>query len=159
MIGYTQPRLKAVLPFLEKNRDNPEISERLKIVASRMESDAKVLVNRATEAIIESNEDKLKAALTEVFRCDAIFGLQSFPLPLSRQRFEPKSKFAEGFYEGCLAKQQQNPGPFSNPQILQYCKCMTDTSVARGMSTQSSEDETAKIIKSVHKSCFSQAKH
>lgn len=156
MIAYTKPRLNAVIPFLEKNRNNPEVSERMKVIASRLEDDTKTLAKRATAAINESNNEKLKAALPQVFRCDAVFQLQSLPLPLSSTRPAPKTKFAEGFYSGCLAKQRQNPGPFRDAQIVHYCKCMTGKSVAKGMTAESTDDETASIVRSVHKDCVNQ---
>lgn len=129
MLSYTGPRLQAVLPFVEKNKGNPELSDRLKVIATKLEGEAKGMARRATEAIVESDVEKLKAALPLVFRCDGVFGIQSLPLPLPAAR-ALKSKFAEGFYSGCLVNQRRNPGPYREGQLLSYCMCVTEKSEA-----------------------------
>lgn len=156
MLAYTRPRLQAVLPFIEANRNNPDISARLKIVATKLEGDVKALYKRSTEAIEVSDVDKLKTALVPVFRCDKIFGIQSFPLPLSSDKPVQRNKFAMGFYEGCLAKQRKNPGPFNDSQILKYCNCMTDSVIASEISAQSNESELGRVIGDVHGECLRQ---
>lgn len=155
MLSYASVRLQAVLPFVEKNKGNPELSDRLKIIANQLEVEGKGMARRATEAIIESDVAKLKAALPPVFRCDAVFGIQSLPLPLPKAR-ALKSKFAEGFYSGCLANQRRNPGPYREGQLLNYCMCVTEKSVERGMTAASKSDEIAAIIKMTHPICVSQ---
>ena len=154
MIAYTRPRLQAILPFMEANRNNPDISSRLKIVATNLEGDVNVLNKQVIEAIKASDVDKLKIALVPVFHCDKIFGVQSFPLPLSSDKPFQSNQFAMGFYEGCLAKNRKNPGSFKDSQILKYCNCMTDSVIASEISAQSSESELGRVIGDVHGECL-----
>jgi hypothetical protein len=155
MLSYSKPRLQAVLPYLQKNRDNPLAKEKLRQTAIRLEDEIKnVFIRQATEAIVEENATKLKAALPRVFQCDRAFGLSTLPLPIQVASPPRWNKFLQGFYSGCLAKQRRSASSFTDAQIQTYCHCMTDKSAARGVNANTSEQETGKILSESHGACF-----
>lgn len=155
MLSYTRPRLKAVLPYLDKNRDNPVAKEKLRRTAIRLEDEVRnVFVSQATRAILDQDTVKLKAAMPRVFQCDKVFGLSTLPLPLETKQVPRWNKFLEGFNDGCLAKQKQVASPFSDAQISKYCQCMTDEAAIKGVDASSSEETTGRIIKESHAGCF-----
>ena len=48
MLLYSKPRLQAVLPYLQKNKDNPRAKEKLRETATRLEDEVKnVFVRQA----------------------------------------------------------------------------------------------------------------
>lgn len=83
MLSYTRPRLQAVLPYIQQNKDNPVAKARLSEIAIRLEDEVKnKFVEQTTSAIREGNVQKLKLAMPRVFVCDRAFGLTSLPLPI-----------------------------------------------------------------------------
>lgn len=87
MLSYSKPRLQAVLPYLQENRDNPRAKEKLRETATRLEDEVKnVFVRQATNAILEEDPVKLKAAMPRVFQCDKAFGLSALPLPVQAKQ-------------------------------------------------------------------------
>jgi hypothetical protein len=155
MLSYSRPRLQAVLPYLQENRDNPKAKEKLREAATRLENEVKnVFVKQATNAILEEDSAKLKAAMPRVFQCDKAFGLSTLPLPLQAKQAPRWNKFLQGFHAGCLAKQRKSASQFTDGQIQRYCQCMTDKAAARGVDSNSSEETTGKIINESHGACF-----
>lgn len=155
MLSYSRPRLQAVLPYIQENKDNPRAKEKLRETAIRLENEIKdTFVNQATNAILAEDPTKLKAAMPRVFQCDKAFGLSTLPLPLKTKQPTRWNKFLQGFYGGCLAKQKKSPSPFSDAQIQGYCQCMTDKQAARGVDASSSEEATGRIINESHSVCL-----
>jgi len=155
MLSYSRPRLQAVLPYIQENKDNPRAKEKLRETATRLENEVKdIFVRQATNAILAEDSAKLKAAMPRVFQCDKAFGLSTLPLPLKTKQTPRWNKFLQGFYGGCLAKQRKSPSPFSDTQIQGYCQCMTDKQAARGVDASSSEETTGRIINESHSVCF-----
>ena len=155
MLSYSRPRLQAVLPYLQENRDNPKAKEKLRETATRLEDEVKnVFVRQATNAILEEDPAKLKAAMPRIFQCDKAFGLSTLPLPLQAKQTPRWNKFLQGFHSGCLAKQRKAASPFTDGQIQRYCQCMTDKAAARGVDANSSEETTGRIINESHGACF-----
>ena len=83
MIPYTRPRLQAVISFLQDNRNDPEMSERMKVIAAQNRGEVDAMVKQSTAAMIDSDAAKLKKSLAPVFKCDVVFEIPSFPLPLT----------------------------------------------------------------------------
>lgn len=155
MLSYSKPRLQAVLPYIQENRDNPRAKEKFRETATRLENEIKdTFVKQATNAILAEDPTKLKAAIPRVFQCDKAFGLSTLPLPLNTKQPPHWNKFLQSFYGGCLAKQRKSPSPFSDAQIQGYCQCMTDKQAARGVGASSSEETTGRIINESHSVCF-----
>lgn len=156
MLSYSKPRLRAVLPFLQENKDNPLAKEKLRETAIRLEDEVKsTFVRQASNAIIEEDPVKLKAAMPRVFQCDTAFGLSTLPLPLKAKKHVSRwNKFLQGFHAGCLAKQRKAASPFNETQIQWYCQCMTDKAAASGIDSSSSEETTGRIINESHGACF-----
>jgi len=155
MLSYSKPRLQAVLPYLQENKDNPRAKEKLRETATRLEDEVKnTFVRQATNAILEEDPVRLKAAMPRVFQCDKAFGLSTLPLPLEAKHAPRWNKFLQGFHAGCLAKQRKAASPFSDAQIQRYCQCMTDKAAARGVDSSSSEETTGRIINESHGACF-----
>ena len=44
MLSYSRPRLQAVLPYLQENKDNPRAKEKLREIATRLEGEVKILL-------------------------------------------------------------------------------------------------------------------
>jgi len=83
MILYSKLRLQAILPFLQENRDNPKAKEKLKEIVTRLKDEIGYkFVSQTTNAILEEDTVKLKAAMQPVFQCDKAFGLATQPFPL-----------------------------------------------------------------------------
>jgi hypothetical protein len=155
MLLYTRPRLKAVLPYIQENKEDPRAKERLKEIATGLEDELKnTFIHQATNAIRENDEEKLKLAMPRVFACDRAFRLRSLPLPIQAKHTPRWNKFLEGFNSGCLAKQRRSPSPFNDTQIQKYCQCMTDQAAARGIDASSSEENTGKVISESHGTCL-----
>jgi hypothetical protein len=155
MLSYSRPRLKAVLPYLQENKDNPRAKDKLRETAMRLEDEVKNnFIRQATDAILEEDPTKLKATMSRVFQCDKAFGLSSLPLPIEFKQPTRWNSFLKGFYDGCLAKQRKSPSPFSDTQIHGYCRCMTDKAAARGVDANSSDEITGRIITENHGACF-----
>lgn len=155
MLSYSRPRLQAVLPYLQENRDNPKAKEKLRETATRLEDEVKnVFVRQATNAILEEDSAKLRTAMPRVFQCDKAFGLSTLPLPLQAKKAPRWNNFLQGFHAGCLAKQRKSASQFTDGQIQRYCQCMTDKAAARGVDSNSSEETTGKIINESHGACF-----
>ena len=155
MLSYSRPRLQAVLPYLQENKDNPRAKEKLRETATRLEDEVKnIFVRQATNAILEEDSAKLQAAMPRVFQCDKAFGLSTLPLPLVTKQSHRWSKFLQGFHAGCVAKQRKAASPFSDAQIQRYCQCMTDKAAVRGVDSSSSEETTGRIINESHGACF-----
>jgi hypothetical protein len=155
MLSYSRHRLQAVSPYLQANRDNPTTNKKLREAATRLEDEVKnVFVRQATNAILEEDPAKLKAAMPRVFQCDKAFGLSTLPLPLQAKQASRWNKFLQGFHTGCLAKQKRSAAQFTDGQIQRYCQCMTDKAAARGVDSNSSEETTGKIINESHGTCF-----
>lgn len=155
MLSYTKPRLQVVLPYVQKNKDNPRVKEKFQETAIRLEDEVKnTFLRQVTNAIVEENPVKLKAAMPRVFQCDKAFGLSTLPLPLEAKHVPRWNKFLQGFYGGCLAKQRKTASSFSDAQIQRYCQCMTDKAAARGVDASSSEETTGRIINESHGACF-----
>lgn len=155
MLSYSRPRLQAVLPYMQENRENPRAKEKLREIASRLENEVKtVFVKQATDAILGKDTEKLKVAMSRVFLCDKAFGLVSLPLPVQDEQPPRWNQFLQGFHAGCIAKQRGAASPFSDPQILNYCQCMTDKAAARGVGVNSSAETTERVINESHGACF-----
>ena len=155
MLLYSRPRLQAVLPYLQENKDNPRAKDKLRETATRLEDEVKnIFVKQATDAILEDDPAKLKAAMPRVFQCDKAFGLSTLPLPLTAKEPPRWNKFLQGFHAGCLAKQGKSTSPLSDGQIQRYCQCMTDEAAVRGVDSSSSEEATGRIINESHGACF-----
>jgi len=155
MLSYSRPRLQAILPYIQENKDNPRMKEKGRVIATRLEDEIKnTFIRQTTNAILEEDPVKLKAAMPRVFQCDKAFGLSTLPLPLKTKQPIRWNKFLQGFYGGCLAKQKKSPSPFSDAQIQGYCRCMTDKQAARGVNASSSEETTGRIINESHSACF-----
>ncbi|MDD2661495.1 MAG: hypothetical protein PHY54_17720 [Methylococcales bacterium] len=157
MLSYTRPRLQAVLPYLQQNKDNPRAKARLSEIATRLEDEVKnKFVQQATIAIREEDAEKLKVAMPRVFACDKAFNLTSLPLPIrtTANRTPHWDKFLVGFNEGCLAKQRRNPSPYSDLKIQEYCRCMTNRAATGGLDASSSDEAIAKVISKSHSTCF-----
>ena len=155
MLSYSRPRLQAVLPYIQENKDNPRAKAKLQETAIRLENEVKdIFVKQVTNAILAEDLAKMKAAMPRVFQCDKAFGLSTLPLPLKTKQPPRWNKFLQGFYGGCLAKQRKSPSPFSDAQIQGYCQCMTDKQAAREVDASSSEETTGKIINESHNVCL-----
>jgi hypothetical protein len=155
MLSYSRPRLHAVLPYLQENKDNPRAKEKLREIATRLEDEVKnIFLSRATNAIIEEDPAKLKVAMSRVFQCDKAFGLATLPLPLNAKQAPRWNKFLQGFHAGCLAKQRKVASPFNDAQVQRYCQCMTDKAAERGVDASSSEETTGRIINESHGACL-----
>ena len=155
MLSYSRPRLQAVSPYIQENKDNPRVKEKLREAATRLENEVKnIFISQATNAILEKDPAKLKAAMPRVFQCDKAFGLSTLPLPLEAKQAPRWNKFLQGFHAGCLAKQRKTASQFSEAQIQRYCQCMTDKQAARGVDSSSSEETTGRIINESHGACF-----
>ena len=155
MLLYSKPRLQAVLLYAEKNKENPKAKEKLREVAIRLEDEIKnIFVRQVTNAIIEEDPTKMKAAMRRVFQCDKIFGLPTLPLPLVAKQSQHWNHYLQGFHDGCLAKQRRVALPLSDAQIQKYCKCMTDKAAARGVDESSSDETTGRVINQSHGACF-----
>ena len=155
MLSYSRPRLQAVSPYLQANRDNPTMNKKLREAAIRLEDEVKnVFVKQATNAILEDDPVKLKAATPRVFQCDKVFGLSTLPFPLQTQQTSRWNKFLQGFHTGCLAKQRRSAAQFTDGQIQRYCLCMTDKAASKGVNSNSSEEATGKIVSESHGVCL-----
>lgn len=155
MLSYARPRLHAVLPYLQQNKDNPRAKSRLSNIGTSLEDEVKSkFVQQATSAIREGDAEKLKLEMPRVFACDRTFGLTSLPLPIRTSRTPRWSKFLDGFNEGCLAKQRRSPSPYSDAKIQKYCRCMTNRASAGGLDASSSDEAIGKIISQSHGTCF-----
>lgn len=155
MLSYSRPRLQAVLPYLQENKDNPRAKEKLREIATRLEDEVEnIFVRRATNAIIEEDPAKLKAAMPRVFQCDKAFGLATLPLPFEVKQAPRWNKFLQGFHAGCLAKQRKIASRFNDAQVQRYCQCMTDKAAVRGVDASSSEETTGRVINESHGACF-----
>ncbi len=155
MISYTGPRIRAVLPYMQANRDNPRLNEIGKETAIRLEEEVKIkFIRQATDAILAGDPQRLKAIMSRVFQCDKVFGLASLPLPLESKVATRWNNFLRGFNSGCLAKQRRAKSPFTDTQIQKYCQCLTDNQAAKGVDASSSEETTGRIIKESHGACF-----
>jgi len=156
MLEYSKPRLEAVLPFIQQNRDNPKAKEILRETATRLEDEVKNrFVKQATDALLEEDPEKLGVAMMpRVFECDRAFGLSTLPLPLVAKQFPPSwNKYIQGFHAGCIAKQADSP--FSSAQIQKYCRCMTEHAVRWGIDSISSKETVGRMITENHGACFS----
>ena len=154
MLTYTRPRLQAVLPYLQQNRDNPGAKEKLRETAIRLEGEVgSAFVKQATKAILEEDKDKLRFVMARVFQCDRAFGLSTLPLPLKAKQVPPLNEYLRGFYSGCLAKQKKSVTPFTDFQIQGYCRCMTDAAAIDGIDASSPGDALGHSIKRNHDSC------
>ena len=159
MLMYSRPRLQAVYPYMQENRDNPIAQEKLRETATLLEDEVRyTFVRNVTNAIIEEDPEKLEASMSRVFECDKAFGLATLPLPIKTKQVQNSSSFLQGFYEGCLVKQKRSPSPYSDAQIQEYCQCMTDNAGTAGMNAQSSDEETSRIINEIHNGCFARIK-
>lgn len=122
MLSYSKPRLQAVLPYLQENKDNPRAKEKLRETATHLEDEVKnTFVRQATDAILEEDPVKLKTAMPRVFQCDKAFGLPTLPLPLEAKHAPRWNKFLQGFHAGCLVKQRKSASSFSDAQIQRFC--------------------------------------
>src|SRR4030067_2926217 len=53
MLSYSRPRLQAVLPYIQENKDNPRAKAKLQETAIRLENEVKdIFVKQATNAIL-----------------------------------------------------------------------------------------------------------
>lgn len=156
MLSYTRPRLQAVMPFLQENKDNSLAKERLKDISTRLEDEIHYsFVNKVTDAIRRNDYETLKTAMHRVFQCDKLFGLTTLPLPL-KSNVSKQIKwngFLEGFYDGCLAKQRRNLAGISDSQIKSYCRCITDQAAKNGTDESSSEQTIGRVINESHSRC------
>lgn len=159
MLAYAQPRLKAVLPFIEDNEGNASVAERVKIIARRIAPSMKKLETDVRNAIVEDDEAKLKQALQPVFSCDAVFGIRSLPLPVAHTKpTRHKSyadTYADGVLQGCIAKQHQQPTPYSEPQLNNYCSCVAKTVAKLGITARTTENESAVALRTAANDCLS----
>ena len=103
MIQYAQTRMKAPLPFLESNKDNPAAKRRLQEIATDLEDEVRrKFVPRAAAAISSGNTKELTTLMARVFDCDTIYGFTTLPLPLTTaatqigSRREPDNTFSVG---------------------------------------------------------------
>ncbi|MDO9119111.1 MAG: hypothetical protein Q7U39_14220 [Nitrospira sp.] len=56
MLSYSKPRLQAVLPYPQENKDNPRAKEKLRETATHLEDEVKnTFVREATNAILEED--------------------------------------------------------------------------------------------------------
>lgn len=155
MIAYVRPRLQAVTPYLQDNRDNPTAKAKLRDIATRLEDEIRYrFVRQATDAITRNDGAALKASMGRVVQCDSVFGLRTFPLPLDARDSPTSSTFLKGYYEGCLAKQRSAPSPYKDHQLQKYCSCMTDRAKSAGLSTTSSDAEIGGVVRSSHAGCL-----
>lgn len=155
MLAYTRPRLQAVTPYLEENRENPAAKAKLREVAIKLESEVRYqFVQQATGAINRNDVEALRASLGRVMKCDQAFGLATFPLPIAPPAPQKSNKFLEGFYEGCIAKQRSAPSPFNDRQLQKYCTCMTERARSAGVTSASSEADVGKAVRTSHNACF-----
>ena len=156
MIAYARPRLQAILPYIQANKDNPQAKAKLREIATRLEDEVKnKFVRQATIAIQDGDVERLKSSMSRVFQCDRAFGLASLPLPFAEKQEPRWNGFLQGFNSGCLAKQRRANSPFSDAQIQTYCRCMTDKQAANGVDSSSSEETTGRIISASHGYCLS----
>ena len=155
MIAYTRPRLHAVTPYLEANRDNPAAKAKLREAAIRLEDEVRYqFVQRATNAITQNDVEALRAEMGRVAKCDQAFGLPTFPLPITSATTQKPNKFLESFYEDCLAKQRSAPSPFNDRQLQKYCACMADRAKTARISGTSSEADVGKVVRNTHDDCL-----
>lgn len=155
MLSYSKPRLQAVLPYLQENKDDPGANEKLRQIATRLEDEIKnVFIKQATDAILKEDAAKLEGTMPRVFRCDKAFGLSTLPLPFAAKQSLRWNKFLEGFHAGCLAKQRKGTSPFNDDQIQRYCRCMTDEAAVKGVDSRTSEETAGSIINESHGACF-----
>ena len=155
MLAYARPRLQAVTPYLQENRDNPVAKAKLRDTAMRLEQEIRYeFVQRATNAITLRDAELLKAAMGRVVQCDKAFGHSTFPTPLDTVPTLSTNKFLEGYYAGCVAKQKRSPSPFNDRQLQTYCACMTERASSAGINGNSSEADVGRVVGSSHNACL-----
>ncbi len=155
MLSYSKPRLQAVLPYIQENKDNQEIKEKFRETSLSLRNEIKnTFLPQATVAIREEDPVKLKSAISRVFQCDKVFGLHTLPLPFAPKSAPRLNEYMKGFHEGCLAKQRKVASPFSNAQIKGYCQCMTDKAARMGIDSNSADETVGKAIRESHGGCF-----
>lgn len=159
MIAYSRSRLQIVIPFLQKNQENPVAKAKLREAAIRLEDEVRFqFVQRATDAINRNDANALKASMGRVITCDKAFGLPTFPLPIHPPQSQTSKKFFDGFYEGCVAKQRSAPSPFGDSQLKAYCSCMTDRARSAGLTPTSSDSEVGKVVRDSNNDCINSIK-
>lgn len=155
MNNYVRPRLQAVRPYIQDNRDNPVAKAKLREIATRLEDEIRYrFVRQATDAITKNDGVALKASMGRVVQCDQAFGFNTFPLPIAEKAAAAPTKFLAGFYEGCLAKQRSAPSPYKDHQLQKYCSCMTDRAKSAGVNSTSSDAEVGNIVRGSHSGCL-----
>jgi hypothetical protein len=155
MTGYVRPRLQAVTPYMQNNRDNPAAKAKLREIATSLEDEIRYrFVRQATEAIKNNDGGALRASMGRVIQCDRAFGLDTFPLPIAEGTTETPEKFLAGFYEGCLAKQRSAPSPYKDQQLQQYCSCMTGRAKSAGLDATSPDARVGNVVRDSHPGCL-----
>jgi len=155
MLQYVRPRMQAVLPYMQGNKENAIAKRRLREIAIELENEIRYeFVQRVSAAISERDLVKLKASFTRVYQCDKAFGFATLPLPIQGKATLRLNKYLEGFQDGCLAKQRGAARPLPDAKIQKYCTCMTDKASARGVDGKTSEAELGQVIRETHGQCF-----
>jgi hypothetical protein len=154
MIMYTQPRLRAVLPYIEANRENPAAKRQQRILATELEGELRYrFVDQVARAIAGKNQDTLRAAIWRVERCDASLGIAAVPLPI--ESIPPRmNAYLRGMLEGCVAKQSGAARALPDALINRYCQCMVDQAATRGVGVTTTEAELGRVIAATHDQCF-----
>lgn len=159
MMQYAQPRMRAVMPYMQENRDNPVAKARLRELAKQLEDEVRyTFVQKATDAMKRSDGDALKASMGRVFQCDRNFGMTSLPLPIEASRVDaPRSdrysKFLQGIEEGCLARQRSAPSPLPDAMIRTYCACIRGSVAASGLDASATSEELGRVFRGAHPAC------
>ena len=154
MIMYTQPRLRAVLPHIESNRENSAAKRQLQILATELEGELRYrFVDQVSRAIEGGSAETLRAAMWRVERCDARLGIAATPLPLESKP-QRMNAYLRGMLEGCVAKQTGAARPLPEALINRYCRCMVDQAAARGMGVTTTEQELGRVVAATHDQCF-----
>lgn len=155
MTAYVRPRLQAVTPYMQDNRDNSVAKAKLREIATRLEDEIRYrFVRQATDAIRNNDGGALRTNMGRVVQCDRVFGFDTFPLPIAEGTAATPAKFLTGFYEGCLAKQRSAPSPYKDRQLQQYCSCMTDRAKSAGLNATSSDANVATVVRDSHPGCL-----
>lgn len=154
LMQYARPRMQALLPYLQQNREDPNAKRRLRELSIELEDEIRYkFVEQLTSAILTQDRTRLIITMPRVFQCDRVFGLSTLPFPLSKTKF-PSNEYLEGFLAGCLKKQNSAARPLPDGKIQTYCKCMTQAASNRGVDGSGTEARLGEVIRETHPLCL-----
>jgi hypothetical protein len=156
LISHVQPRLEVVFPFIADNASNPKIKERFKEITRQLNPEIEKLLVALKDTLNRPSPQDFRKALKPVLACDSVFGISSSPLSSLLDTDFQSDPFASGAYEGCLAKQRQNPGPYSDANLRQYCGCVATSIFEKGINARASKASSTSAFQAAHAKCFAE---